>query len=290
MPHSASFVMPAERRSMARSSWAAFRPAPGIFSTNFLAASAGTSPSLPPICAKRSSAVTPCFSACARSASVRARKASFETSFFADCSAARLFLHEDSNPLTFTFTLMSAERHSLIGPLTAPFTLSKCALILACASARDATAASRSAAALSMALSGSSSFAPRDSAMASAGGSALPTVSSWALTSALTSSKIVVAALRSAASCRFFRSAAMASRCLRSDSTTFFFRSVFPVWILLTRGFSFCSSALVSASGPVRTGFSSSIFCSRYLPASLALSEHSLTALSTFRWHAARAE
>mmetsp|Transcript_66625 Transcript_66625/g.195473 ORF Transcript_66625/g.195473 Transcript_66625/m.195473 type:complete len:348 (+) Transcript_66625:796-1839(+) len=287
---SEAFGMPAARPPKVRSSWAAFRPEPGICSTNFLRAAAGTRPSFPPSWAKRSSAFRPFSSACARRAALTARMASPETSFLAAPSARTCFLHLDSSAPAFTLSLIRVERHSLKGPFAAVFTPSKCASALDLASATPAAAASRSATALSIALSGSASPAPLEATSASAGATAFVTASSQAATSAVTSSEIAVAAFLSPASRRFFCSSSMATRCFLSASPTCFLAASLALLTLRTRDLIFCRSALVSASGPDFTDFSSSVFCSRYLAASLQLSRHSLIALSTFRWHAVSAE
>mmetsp|Transcript_132606 Transcript_132606/g.369699 ORF Transcript_132606/g.369699 Transcript_132606/m.369699 type:complete len:278 (+) Transcript_132606:1675-2508(+) len=257
------------------SSCMAFKLILGIFSTksrNFAAEMSG----LPSLSLwKSSSVLMASFWQWARNAFVTACCASPATCFRAAFRATICFLHRDSKAPTMTFVLTSMLLASLKGPLLEVLMASRCSLTFARAFSTDSDAASSSFSPCSMAFSGLSSSAPRLFTSFSTAGMAASTAAVLAFISASTSLIMPAAAFLSAASCRFLLSSSTCSFIRFSDSLTFFFNCDWVYWTLLTRGLILPSSAFVSARGPVRTDFNSSVFCSKYFAASFAASAHS---------------
>mmetsp|Transcript_41392 Transcript_41392/g.128664 ORF Transcript_41392/g.128664 Transcript_41392/m.128664 type:complete len:302 (-) Transcript_41392:842-1747(-) len=254
------------------SSCAAFRPWSLILRTNAISTLAGTSGFPLLSFAKSSSAFRPSRQACARRAAATASSASRVTCFLAFFRASPCLLHLESKAPTFTFSFTNCALASLLAPFVDVFISSMRSLIPACAFWMAWKAASRPSSALSMASSGFSSSAPRSATSFSTAGSAASTALALAAMSASQSAIMADAALFSAASARFFRSTSTSSVIRFSKSITFFFSCVCVYCTLLTRGLNLASCDFVSARGPARTCFSSSVFCSKYLPASLAAS------------------
>mmetsp|Transcript_46294 Transcript_46294/g.138389 ORF Transcript_46294/g.138389 Transcript_46294/m.138389 type:complete len:234 (-) Transcript_46294:901-1602(-) len=223
---------------------------------------------------------------CARRALATACCASWATCFRAPRRAFICFLHLESSAPTFTFSLTKLLLASLKGPDWEVLISSMRSLMLACVFSMDCSAASKPCSASSMAFSGFSSSLPRSATSVSAAGNAASTAEVLEVTRASTSAIMAAQIFRWAASCRFFRSASTRWLMRFSKSTTFFLICERVYCTLLTRGLSLASSAFVSARGPARTAFSSSAFCSRYLPASLAASARSSSAFSVFFWSA----
>mmetsp|Transcript_112811 Transcript_112811/g.329669 ORF Transcript_112811/g.329669 Transcript_112811/m.329669 type:complete len:234 (-) Transcript_112811:2737-3438(-) len=232
----------------------------------------------------------PSFCTCVRSAATTACPASPATCFLAALREAVCFLHLASCAPSFTFSFTSELLASLYGPVCEVLISSMCSLILACAFSMAAIAASRPFCPSSMACRGFSRSAPLSAMSFSATGSAASTAVKLAVIRVSTSAIMAVAALRSATSWRFFLSVSIRAFILWSKSATLFFICEWAYWTLLTRGLILASSAFVSASGPTRTAFSSSVFCSRYLAASLAASASSFSDFSIFFCSAAFGE
>mmetsp|Transcript_24717 Transcript_24717/g.67495 ORF Transcript_24717/g.67495 Transcript_24717/m.67495 type:complete len:271 (+) Transcript_24717:1298-2110(+) len=264
------------------SKWLAFNLVSGIFSTKPRNASMLTS-ALPPLSSlKRSSALRPAARKCARNAAMMASCASTAARFLAERRCTSCFLHFESRAPVLTFCLTSVLRASLKGPLVAFFMESMCSLIRACALSIDSTTVLRTFIASSMALRGLSCSVVLLATSASALALALSASSVQSFTSCSISAVMASAAFLSAASCLLLLSFSMHCFIFLSDSETFFWSWEWEYCTLLTLGLIFTNSLLVSANGPDRTLFSSSVFWSMYLEHSLALSAKSCNTCSIF--------